>query len=148
MSICVAPRYLHSFLHDALPILSCLLRRTYRRGGRVPVTLEYSSRRRSRDHTMSAIHASPGRHATVALQDPRPDRRSEEHTSELQSHVNLVCRLLLEKKKLITSAGRPTVTPPPPSQVRQGAVIDSSRPPHPGQVRWTPKTRLRCKRTA
>src|SRR5438477_4561463 len=31
-----------------------------------------------------------------------PDKftfRSEEHTSELQSHVNLVCRLLLEKKK-------------------------------------------------
>src|SRR4051812_49605448 len=26
-------------------------------------------------------------------------RRSEEHTSELQSHVNIVCRLLLEKKK-------------------------------------------------
>src|SRR6266571_4098878 len=31
--------------------------------------------------------------------DPRRPR-SEEHTSELQSHVNLVCRLLLEKKKL------------------------------------------------
>src|SRR5690242_18709234 len=32
---------------------------------------------------------------------PRQERnaRSEEHTSELQSHVNLVCRLLLEKKK-------------------------------------------------
>src|SRR5690242_21596573 len=29
----------------------------------------------------------------------RGDSRSEEHTSELQSHVNLVCRLLLEKKK-------------------------------------------------
>src|SRR5260370_19966346 len=29
----------------------------------------------------------------------RPERRSEEHTSELQSHLNLVCRLLLEKKK-------------------------------------------------
>src|SRR6266480_7022480 len=28
--------------------------------------------------------------------------RSEEHTSELQSHVNLVCRLLLEKKKTKT----------------------------------------------
>src|SRR6267142_3470336 len=28
--------------------------------------------------------------------------RSEEHTSELQSHVNLVCRLLLEKKKKLT----------------------------------------------
>src|SRR5260370_24848321 len=27
--------------------------------------------------------------------------RSEEHTSELQSHLNLVCRLLLEKKKII-----------------------------------------------
>jgi len=26
-------------------------------------------------------------------------QRSEEHTSELQSHLNLVCRLLLEKKK-------------------------------------------------
>src|SRR5260370_14645903 len=33
---------------------------------------------------------------------PPPSRcpaRSEEHTSELQSHLNLVCRLLLEKKK-------------------------------------------------
>src|SRR5260370_10427597 len=34
--------------------------------------------------------------------DPKPgdEPRSEEHTSELQSHLNLVCRLLLEKKKL------------------------------------------------
>src|SRR5260221_3720462 len=30
------------------------------------------------------------------------DKRSEEHTSELQSHSDLVCRLLLEKKKTIT----------------------------------------------
>src|SRR5438034_4542593 len=29
-------------------------------------------------------------------------RRSEEHTSELQSHSDLVCRLLLEKKKRVT----------------------------------------------
>src|SRR5260370_27923652 len=29
----------------------------------------------------------------------QPHARSEEHTSELQSHLNLVCRLLLEKKK-------------------------------------------------
>src|SRR5438477_5938811 len=36
----------------------------------------------------------PARHRTQGLCD-----RSEEHTSELQSHVNLVCRLLLEKKK-------------------------------------------------
>src|SRR4051812_49713627 len=32
--------------------------------------------------------------------------RSEEHTSELQSHVNLVCRLLLEKKKKKTTNTR------------------------------------------
>src|SRR5260370_19820876 len=30
---------------------------------------------------------------------PPQQPRSEEHTSELQSHLNLVCRLLLEKKK-------------------------------------------------
>src|SRR2546422_6872361 len=30
---------------------------------------------------------------------PEPDTRSEEHTSELQSRLHLVCRLLLEKKK-------------------------------------------------
>src|SRR2546422_8373458 len=30
---------------------------------------------------------------------PVPDERSEEHTSELQSRLHLVCRLLLEKKK-------------------------------------------------
>src|SRR5256885_5537774 len=34
------------------------------------------------------------------------DLRSEEHTSELQSPCNLVCRLLLEKKKKKTSACR------------------------------------------
>src|SRR4051812_49542986 len=33
--------------------------------------------------------------------------RSEEHTSELQSHVNLVCRLLLEKKKKCRRAATP-----------------------------------------
>src|SRR5260370_10427221 len=33
------------------------------------------------------------------LQDVINEHRSEEHTSELQSHLNLVCRLLLEKKK-------------------------------------------------
>src|SRR6266436_8114674 len=43
-------------------------------------------------------------HRLVALeQEPlcgnQPERRSEEHTSELQSRLHLVCRLLLEKKK-------------------------------------------------
>src|SRR5260370_11021179 len=36
-------------------------------------------------------------HRTAAVNAKRA--RSEEHTSELQSHLNLVCRLLLEKKK-------------------------------------------------
>src|SRR2546426_3899677 len=36
----------------------------------------------------------------------RADRRSEEHTSELQSPCNLVCRLLLEKKKKTTKPHR------------------------------------------
>src|SRR5260370_26063033 len=40
----------------------------------------------------------PGRGVT-ALFGPSGCGRSEEHTSELQSHLNLVCRLLLEKKK-------------------------------------------------
>src|SRR5690242_21252330 len=35
----------------------------------------------------------------VPLETGAHAARSEEHTSELQSHVNLVCRLLLEKKK-------------------------------------------------
>src|SRR5256885_12364024 len=37
--------------------------------------------------------------ATIMLPDKRLAMRSEEHTSELQSPCNLVCRLLLEKKK-------------------------------------------------
>src|SRR5256885_2651123 len=37
-----------------------------------------------------------------------PDLRSEEHTSELQSPCNLVCRLLLEKKKTETTHVIPT----------------------------------------
>src|SRR5438874_4810755 len=41
--------------------------------------------------------ASTGEHEAVELRDG--DQRSEEHTSELQSRRELVCRLLLEKKK-------------------------------------------------
>src|SRR5256885_4593612 len=48
--------------------------------------------RRTRWHTRPRSRRSAGRSAT-------PARRSEEHTSELQSPCNLVCRLLLEKKK-------------------------------------------------
>src|SRR5438132_1881654 len=47
-----------------------------------------------RSHVARQI-GPPGQH----LGWRRPIRRSEEHTSELQSHSDLVCRLLLEKKK-------------------------------------------------
>src|SRR5260370_25513630 len=46
-----------------------------------------------------------------------PGDRSEEHTSELQSHLNLVCRLLLEEKKInanfvrLLDSQRWTITP-------------------------------------
>src|SRR5690348_17992452 len=40
---------------------------------------------------------TPG--ASLGMTRPAPASRSEEHTSELQSPVHLVCRLLLEKKK-------------------------------------------------
>src|SRR2546430_11139344 len=41
---------------------------------------------------------------------PAPEPRSEEHTSELQSQSNLVCRLLLEKKNNIRSRSRMSST--------------------------------------
>src|SRR5260370_22721287 len=43
--------------------------------------------------------------------DHRCRARSEEHTSELQSHLNLVCRLLLEKKRHQTNTTPRTLTP-------------------------------------
>src|SRR5260370_22288182 len=57
----------------------------------------------------TTLFRSPEHHVHARLGHPRRTRhgggarllyaRSEEHTSELQSHLNLVCRLLLEKKK-------------------------------------------------
>src|SRR5256885_11398204 len=47
----------------------------------------------------SANHRCGSRAAMNAVMTMHKDRRSEEHTSELQSPCNLVCRLLLEKKK-------------------------------------------------
>src|SRR2546426_9006094 len=47
----------------------------------------------------AAAGDSPGRAGPVATRHIDQEERSEEHTSELQSPCNLVCRLLLEKKK-------------------------------------------------
>src|SRR5260221_10375076 len=56
----------------------------------------YTTLFRSRDPSASAQveRAEVSTHRQVAMK-----ARSEEHTSELQSHSDLVCRLLLEKKK-------------------------------------------------
>src|SRR6266536_5072187 len=54
------------------------------------------------DHLWQPRLAARGRRRRwPGRQHRHRDRRSEEHTSELQSRVDLVCRLLLEKKKKI-----------------------------------------------
>src|SRR5256884_8111107 len=40
---------------------------------------------------------------TILSASTMPDERSEEHTSELQSRLHLVCRLLLEKKNVMNT---------------------------------------------
>src|SRR5438132_9085344 len=50
-------------------------------------------------------HRHRYRDPVVGRMDWRAIRRSEEHTSELQSHSELVCRLLLEKKNLLAQRG-------------------------------------------
>src|SRR2546422_3725025 len=47
-------------------------------------------------YVFAALAAKVGRHGVIAALG---EGRSEEHTSELQSRLHLVCRLLLEKKK-------------------------------------------------
>src|SRR5438105_8497754 len=50
---------------------------------------------------------------TATRRSPRRNARSEEHTSELQSRVDIVCRLLLEKKKEgAHKAARPVLARP------------------------------------
>src|SRR2546430_9751470 len=71
-------------LHDALPIWSATTRE---RRGRKP----------------SSATTGPARGRGDRGRPPGARARSEEHTSELQSQSNLVCRLLLEKKKRINN---------------------------------------------
>src|SRR5256886_10415864 len=62
------------------------------------------------------------------------DRRSEEHTSELQSQSNLVCRLLLEKKKNNIVKESPST-----ARTSSGPLTAPSTTPHP----TSPATRTR-----
>src|SRR5438034_7425321 len=83
-----APTYISTLsLHDALPICRRMVPAW-------PVCLTTPS------CTACRISASCAALRTPSSRAPRrAPPRSEEHTSELQSHSDLVCRLLLEKKK-------------------------------------------------
>src|SRR5438132_5878616 len=71
-------------LHDALPISTATAPRAPGARSAAPADPQQHP------------HRAQGRHGESVAAD-----RSEEHTSELQSHSDLVCRLLLEKKKRI-----------------------------------------------
>src|SRR4051812_49806547 len=87
-----------------------------------PYTPLFRSKFQCRDRTVAGskpearvFHKREQRHRLQAVQrglrrQSRWTARSEEHTSELQSHVNLVCRLLLEKKKIDYTIHRLQVT--------------------------------------
>src|SRR2546430_9366815 len=51
------------------------------------------------DRQQRLVGLETAQHRDLPRSGPAPSARSEEHTSELQSQSNLVCRLLLEKKK-------------------------------------------------
>src|SRR5260221_2430384 len=75
-------------LHDALPILLTLSTRSSADASRAAEASPSSASSSTMGHTATPIDARAS-----------SSGRSEEHTSELQSHSDLVCRLLLEKKQ-------------------------------------------------
>src|SRR5690606_41472112 len=94
LSIClsIAPIAISTLsLHDALPIClpAGLVADPDRSGHRLRLFHPFSPHNGCRPFRLKSAHAR---------------QRSEEHTSELQSRENLVCRLLLEKKKYLHTA--------------------------------------------
>src|SRR5690348_17850385 len=81
-------RQTHATYEDLIGTNACGRRKNIRAGGADQVVLVY------------AVAADPDRahEQTVFIKRHAAGKRSEEHTSELQSPVHLVCRLLLEKK--------------------------------------------------
>src|SRR5256885_11847705 len=79
-------------LHDALPILASQKAAPATAARPTTPRVIFLSVCMFRSSALSSVPCRPGLH-----RQPLP--RSEEHTSELQSPCNLVCRLLLEKKK-------------------------------------------------
>src|SRR3712207_7089511 len=101
-------------LHDALPIsgkTSCALKKMvetfYGEGDTQILLLSYTNR--AVDEICKAVASIAPEvdfirvGSELACEETYREHRSEEHTSELQSRQYLVCRLLLEKKKIITS---------------------------------------------
>src|SRR2546422_5731316 len=91
-----------------------------------PYTTLFRSRgRRARGHD---AHARKARVQRTGRRRPvRCTRRSEEHTSELQSRLHLVCRLLLEKKKKST---RDTTATAANSTVPSATARQCRQPPY------------------
>src|SRR2546430_10488983 len=83
-------------LHDALPICS-LTAATFELA--IPLTKLGSERDAACVNVCVKVKVTIEKELGSRRTSER-NRRSEEHTSELQSQSNLVCRLLLEKKKL------------------------------------------------
>src|ERR1022692_2378033 len=74
---------------------------------------------------MGSFASRPERERPESPRTGRKQHRSEEHTSELQSPCNLVCRLLLEKTK---NTPRPPRRPPPaPSASAVPALLPARR---------------------
>src|SRR5205807_8616836 len=91
-------------LHDALPISSWVVLRDSRAAATVAQTgrgLQWTATPRLMEHLSLAngLKKNSEPEKLPASKCAQALDRSEEHTSELQSPCNLVCRLLLEKKK-------------------------------------------------
>src|SRR2546426_6620395 len=87
----------------------------------LPISLHFAPRKAAPAPVRSAAYAEELKEVGRQGVDQQIDLlRSEEHTSELQSPCNLVCRLLLEKKKKISKcmASRTHVTTPARSASR------------------------------
>src|SRR2546430_2836128 len=86
---------------------------------------------------------SPSRWLSRNSSSRRSSLRSEEHTSELQSQSNLVCRLLLEKKKCpLTPSSRPIFIAPPTALY--SATYDSGTHAPPRSVEHTSDLQSPC----
>src|SRR2546426_8455041 len=107
--LCAHADYIHFFLYFFLMI------RRPPRSTLFPYTTLFRSPLPHADqliHDQAVLHVAEQATPELAHRFPFPpclfpDDRSEEHTSELQSPCNLVCRLLLEKKKNIYNYARP-----------------------------------------